>query len=286
MRILVLLLACLCTLSVSAEEVLSVQVGVPFKISLPISLPEDAVESLKTYFDALIASRPIPKGYFLESYEINAEKSVVELSGRMIEEGEQTLFLGTFVWGTTIITLPSIKIHVSPLIGEPFSAENLLLPYPESFFHESKENTVLKETFLKQYLQGVKNVLQQQKIFTNGVVFFLFMLCLSPLIFWFLNKKKIQIEHVKKEIPLEEELAGIKESKDWTQLLAFLQKLSKKEEHLTSYELTEVFSKKGNKNLIQAACYIEKYGYLNQSSLERFDEAVDTVSMALSIKSA
>ena len=259
-----------------------VQVGFPFTVSVPVQVERQALGALRSYFDLFIASRPIPDGYLLESYKSDQEKGLVKLTGRVLNEGKYTLFFGTFVCGSTVYQLPPVTIEASPLSGTTLSPKDMLLPFPELALNETKENRSLKTKLLGEYLDQGAHLLLQQKDFKNGLLVFLLMVCSSPILLFLIGQKIKQMKPKEKEIPLEEELVMVKKSKDWTKLLALLQRLSGKKESLTSYELTQFFSEKGKQDLVQASSFVEKYGYLLEPSSEKFDQAIKYVAASKS----
>ena len=256
------------------------QAAVPFEVSLPLEIPSAAFRPLKTYLDLLVASRPIPMDYLLESYSIDAKRGVLHLSGRFMKGGPHTLFLGTFVWGNTVVGLPPVEVTVAPLQEISLAGQDILLPFPELFLQETKVNVTLRKALVDQYLSEGERLLRGQRRFRDGIVGFLFLLVVTPVLFFVLGRKIESWRRVQSSISPKEELRFVRKSRDWTKLLALLQKISGRKECLTSYELAEFFSGEKNQTLAKAALIIERHGYLRESAPQQFDEAIRCVREA------
>lgn len=279
----IVLLALFCCMTVSgfSEEVKSFSEGVPFSLTLKMEIPRGSQAALQSYLDTLLALRPLPDGYLLESYKINPENNTIELTGRAVKAGEYSLFLGAFLWDSRLITFPQVKLEVKPLARATISPDTMLLPYPAQAFKETASNIALTTGLMKSYLDQGVVILQRQKIVSRTLIGLLFLAVVSPFLFFTLRRKVVLMRIKEKEISPQEELIAVKTSKDWSRLLALLQRLSGKKDCLTSYELSQFFARTQNKNLERAAECVEQYGYRPEPSLQQFNEAVETVSRSL-----
>lgn len=230
------------------------------EVTLPMRIPDGASQALHTYLDTIVAIQP--EGYLLESYTIEPE--CLHLFGKMTEGKEKTIFLGAFVYGSFLISFPPFTVNVGRGPAAYSIAER-----------ETTENQALKDSAFLSFFQEGNAMLERQYLF-QCLVWALFCLgatCILGRIAW---KRRVVEE---KPVPVEELLRTIKGKRDWTQLVAYLQKCSGTS--LTSYELADFFLKRNCLPLSRAAILIEKYAYRPQPVPKGFDEAVACIEESI-----
>lgn len=253
----------------------TITINSEFTVTIPLeNLPQEARPALFSYLDMIKVSRPLPEPYLLESYTIH--NNTLELKGRFLQEGDQDLYLGTFVWGKVIFSFPHLSLSVKPSSLISLTPHNILLPFPQFSYTISQGNLIAQKELFQTSTADADTLLHDQKKLYYSLLSIFLLTIMFPFLRIFVKGNLFLQKQVKQEISIHDELERIRQQKtaQWEALLILLRRISQEGPDITAYELERHFSQKGEPNLAHASSLIEQYGYRNEPNLEKFSEAI------------
>ena len=274
------------TTCVAAET--DVNVGALTSQKTAVAIPQESLAPLQTYFDTLVASKPLPWPFDIESAVVTG--NMVAITGRLLRPGAYELPLGVFSQDGHSCLLPTLFLTGVPVAIPQLSPSDMLLPFPDIVLYTSDENLKQQRLLLDtNQLEGVQSVLWQEAL-RHTLYVVCFALVCAPFAFqcrrwWKARKKPVEALQIVTPETVLQEIKALRQKGQtpWPKLLYALNLIdAKSPPSLTSYELRQSFAQQGKPKLEQAAATIELYGYVPGSEAH-FDEVMSLVEQAASL---
>ena len=279
----------ICALFISAKVfcdvgVPEVQEGQLWTATVKIDVPKAAYPALQDYLANLIASRPLPWPYYLETASV--ADGTISVQGRLLRPGTYSLPLGVFFWHGTSYVLPSLAHTSSPIRIAQLSASDMLLPYPSVALFQTPANKKLLSALLQKNQDLGYAILSWQESLRHALAIFSLLLICAPIAVQIWRWRRLKKpEALPIPVPtatdaLQEAMALHREGKTpWPHLVCVLNKAASTNA-LTAFELEQRFSSEGRPMLARAAASIEEHGYRPDNE-QYFNEAVRLIEEGL-----